>query len=276
MQKYKCIVVDPPWDYGVSANNHHSMRTLPDRGRRGQTNLRRWPRKSPDSGRVKTIKPHERVIAGRPKKNRPYLGEGQYAVTDGYKGVMDVKAIKRFDLVRRLADNACLVFLWTTNKFLEDAFKIIEYWGFENLPLTMVWDKGNGPQFPNSPSYHAEFVVVGRRGKFGKKIWLSTKEFHTILHSKPGAHSEKPSYFYELLRRVTRGPRVDLFARRRHVGFDAWGNQVMPLVPYNDMFKSNFPETKVVKISTGELHSEDWESWEKKRDQQIELSPPAV
>ena len=229
--------------------------------------MRRWPRKSPDSGRVTTIKPHEKVIAGRPKKDRPYLGAGQYAVTDGYKGVMDVKAIKRFDLVSRLADKACLVFLWATNKFLEDSFKIMKYWGFENLPLTMVWDKRTGPQFPNSPSYHAEFVVVGRRGKFDGGMWKSTKEFATVFHANPGAHSEKPSCFYELLRRVTAGPRVDLFARRRHWGFDGFGNQVMPLVADNDMFKSNFPETKVVKISTGELHYEDWESWEKKQDE---------
>ena len=98
----------------------------------------------------------ERVIGRRPKKDSPYLGEGYYAVTGGYAGVMDVQAIKRFDLVGKLADSACLVFLWTTNKFLRPSYNITERWGFENLPLTLVWNKGQGPQFPNSPSYHAE------------------------------------------------------------------------------------------------------------------------
>ena len=111
-----------------------------------------------DSNSIKR-KVCERVIGRRPKKDLPYLGEGYYAVTDGYAGVMDVQAIKRFDLVGKLADSACLVFLWTTNKFLRPSYDIIGRWSFENLPLTLVWNKGQGPQFPNSPSYYAEKEV---------------------------------------------------------------------------------------------------------------------
>lgn len=41
-----------------------------------------------------------------------------------------------------------------------------------------------------------------------------------------GLHSQKPDEFYEILRRRTPAPRIDIFARRRHFGFDAHGNQV--------------------------------------------------
>ena len=268
-KKYRCIVIDPPWDYGVSANKHpRGYRTLDARTRRGGRRIKNEWRESVSSRPI-----HKHIISKRPKKNMPYLGEGVYAVTDGYEGVMTVKEIKRFELVKQLADSACVVFLWTTNRFLQDAFSIIEAWGFQNIPLTLVWDKGCGPQFPISPSYHAEFVVVGRKGDFGKGncIWKETKGFSTVFHDPPSMHSEKPAGFYRMIRRVTRGPHIDLFARRRHFGFDAWGNQVDPFVGYNDMFSGDFPKTNIMPLGTGELHYEDWEGWDKQNKQQ-ELS----
>ena len=70
-------------------------------------------------------------------------------------------------------------------------------------------------------------------------------------------------YFYELIRRVARRPRVDIFARRRHEGFDAFGNQVEPLS--TELASIDYPKTTITKMGTGELHSEDWESWEKEK-----------
>ena len=59
------------------------------------------------------------------------------------------------------------------------------------------------------------------------------------------------------IRRVTRGPRIDIFARRRHDGFSAWGNQVEPLCADGDLFKGDYPETKIIQLGTGELHYEE-------------------
>ena len=35
--------------------------------------------------------------------------------------------------------------------------------------------------------------------------------------------------FYDLLRRATPGPRLDVFGRRRIAGFDSWGNEATDL-----------------------------------------------
>ena len=43
----------------------------------------------------------------------------------------------------------------------------------------------------------------------------------------PTGHSEKPSEFYEIIESMyPTGPYVELFARRQHKGWDAWGNEL--------------------------------------------------
>ena len=103
------------------------------------------------------------------------------------------------------------------------------WYGFRYV-FTMVWHKPAGPQPIGYPAYNAEFVLYGKRGKNlgGARVpgFLETKSFSMCFNAPRGRHSEKPAEFYELLRRVTPEPRIDLFARRRHPGFDAWGNEV--------------------------------------------------
>lgn len=48
----------------------------------------------------------------------------------------------------------------------------------------------------------------------------------TLLRAPPGAHSEKPEAFYELVERLCPGSRLELFARRPRDGWAAWGSEV--------------------------------------------------
>jgi N6-adenosine-specific RNA methylase IME4 len=41
-----------------------------------------------------------------------------------------------------------------------------------------------------------------------------------------GKHSEKPEAFQDLVEQVSPGPYLELFARRRRLGWDVWGNEV--------------------------------------------------
>ena len=62
-----------------------------------------------------------------------------------------------------LADDAFL-FLWTVNKFIPEGFALLEQWGL-SYSFTMTWMKSKGMQYPGSPYFNTEWVLVGRKGE---------------------------------------------------------------------------------------------------------------
>ena len=130
-----------------------------------------------------------------------------------------------------------LVFCWTTQKNLPATFDILKSWGLK-YRFTMVWHKPGGFQPVGLPQYNAEFVVVGAHGN---PKFLDTRAFNMANHWPRGGHSEKPEGFYDLLRRVTPGPRLDIFGRRRIAGFTSWGNEAPEGEPLPDHYQQVFP-----------------------------------
>jgi N6-adenosine-specific RNA methylase IME4 len=121
--------------------------------------------------------------------------------------------------VATLADEAAHLWLWTTNRHLEDAFSLMRAWGFTYL-TTVTWVKpsGLGAYFA-STTQHVLFGYY-QRCRFPLARWRPTH-----FHATPKRHSEKPEAFYDLVRQVSPGPRLDMFARRAIDGFDAWGDE---------------------------------------------------
>ena len=142
---------------------------------------------------------------------------------------MSLDELKALPVADVLADDA-FVYLWVVNKFFHEAFDIMAAWQVEYW-FVLTWVKSGGTQFPGSPCFNSEWCLVGRKGK---PQFLDTRAFPVASTWPRRKHSEKPEEFYDLLRRVSPQPRLDIFGRREIAGFASWGNEISVRVPPPD------------------------------------------
>jgi site-specific DNA-methyltransferase (adenine-specific) len=131
--------------------------------------------------------------------------------------------------IQKIADENCMLFLWTTFPRLDDALKVIKLWGFQYVTVGFVWIKTtkNGEirmdGVGNYTMSNAEICLIGRKGKYWRK---KTGVKQIILHQKM-EHSKKPD---EVRKRIVEllgdRPRIELFARKKTEGWDVFGNEV--------------------------------------------------
>lgn len=131
--------------------------------------------------------------------------------------VMSIDEIKMYHLP--INTEGCHIYLWTTQRFLPVAFEVFQAWGI-NYQCLMTWVKNVGFT-PFSWMYSTEHCLFGRVGnlpllKLGKRLDFT---------AKVREHSRKPDEFYELVAEVSPGPRLDIFSRGEHVGFECYGNE---------------------------------------------------
>ena len=127
--------------------------------------------------------------------------------------------------VPSIAADDCHLFCWTTHKFLPMSLRLLDAWGFRYV-LTMVWHKPGGFQPFGLPQYNCEFALYARKGA---PQFIDTKAFNTCFSAPRREHSRKPDEFYDVVRRVTNGQRIDVFSRERRDGFSQLGNEIEKL-----------------------------------------------
>jgi N6-adenosine-specific RNA methylase IME4 len=102
---------------------------------------------------------------------------------------------------------------------LPAALRLTEAWGF-TYECVLTWVKNVGFT-PYSWMYSTEHVIFARKGS----LPLTVRGRRLDFAAKRREHSRKPNEFYALVRDVSPGPRLDLFSREPHDGFDQWGNE---------------------------------------------------
>ena len=124
--------------------------------------------------------------------------------------------------VADFADTNCNLFMWCVNSKLEFAFRLLHEWNFKYSTM-LVWTKSNGLTMLGI-NYKTEYCLFAYQGK--RELANSKNPIPTHFSFPRGKHSEKPKEFYDMILKKSPAPRIDIFARKRHYGFDAWGDQV--------------------------------------------------
>jgi N6-adenosine-specific RNA methylase IME4 len=125
---------------------------------------------------------------------------------------MDVKAIAHDDAI---------LWLWTTNHHMREAFDVLDAWGFQQKTiLTWVKDRMGLGDWLRGQTEHCLMAIRG------KPVVALTNQT-TVLHGPVRAHSQKPDEFYAFIEALCPAPRyAELFSRQSRPGWDGHGDEV--------------------------------------------------
>jgi N6-adenosine-specific RNA methylase IME4 len=132
--------------------------------------------------------------------------------------------------VKEISNDNSILFLWTTDSHLLEALDVIKAWGFKYKTIGFTWVKQykSGSYCYNFGAYtlkSTEICLVGLKGKL--KNIKKSNNVKGLVFAERTIHSKKPE---EVRNRIVQlcgdVPRIELFARQKHNGWDSWGNEV--------------------------------------------------
>jgi len=129
--------------------------------------------------------------------------------------------------VSKLAKDDAVLLMWVVDPLLDQAFKVIDAWGFKYKTVGFTWAKTNRKSmgFFTGLGYwtrsNPEMCLLATKGK-PKRI---SKSVPQLVVSDRREHSRKPDIMYNHIENLLEGPYIELFARTKRPGWDNWGNQ---------------------------------------------------
>jgi len=131
--------------------------------------------------------------------------------------------------VGELGANPSHLYMWCPNALLGDGLELMKAWGY-TYKTNLVWykvRKDGGPDGRGVGFYFrnvTELVLFGIKGKL-RTLPPGRRQTNIIVQRKR-EHSKKPCEQYGIIEDCSPGPHLELFARERREGWDAWGDQV--------------------------------------------------
>lgn len=174
----------------------------------------------------------ERFAVGVEDPAWPERGGGQIKRgADRHYGLMSVADIIALPIRYVMADDAHY-WLWATDNYLQDAFKVLEARGFRYV-RTFVWVKGAANE-PGDVTIQTglgqygrgahEYLLFGTRGQ--ACVPPPDRRPPSVILAKRGQHSAKPAEAWDVIEKVSRpGPRVEFNSRVERLNWTAVGNE---------------------------------------------------
>lgn len=173
------------------------------------------------------MKKYQIIYADPPWNSNSQFGRDKKKGNEQHYPLMSLEDIKSLP-IKDLADENCVLFLWVVDTQLFDAKEVIEAWGFTYKTVAFTWAKltttgkdhfGVGMWTRKNP----EMCLLATKGK-PKRVSAGVRQ---LQHHQVREHSRKPDEIREAIVELCGDlPRVELFARQYHEGWDVWGNEV--------------------------------------------------
>lgn len=174
------------------------------------------------------MKQYSVIYADPPWQYRTYSKKGQGRSAESHYPTMSLEDIKALP-VQMLAAKDCALFLWVTFPCLQEAFEVLEAWGFSYKTVAFVWVKLNrvSESLFWGMGYwtraNAELCILATKGHPRR----ADPGIHQVILSHIEEHSKKPDEARDrIVRLMGDVPRIELFARQSPEGWDVWGNEV--------------------------------------------------
>ncbi len=150
-------------------------------------------------------------------------------------------------------ETSCHLWMWATNNFLPDGLWVGERLGF-TYKTNWTWVKGLPCAYCDGTGYYRrdigcaecggtgmvadslqiglgqyqrgshELLLLFTRGK--AMVPPPERRYSSVIVAPRGRHSAKPQAAYDVIERVSPGPRLEMFAREPRDGWDCWGEEV--------------------------------------------------
>jgi N6-adenosine-specific RNA methylase IME4 len=164
------------------------------------------------------------ILADPPWTFATYSSKGKGRSAEAHYDCMSLDDIKALPVTEWAAHDAAL-YLWTTAPHLANSLTVMSAWGF-TYKSNFVWTKeriGTGYWARN----RHEHLLIGARGSKVCPRFNGIAPVDSVIEGQQRQHSQKPDRAIEIIERYHPGvPKLEMFARERRPGWDAWGNEV--------------------------------------------------
>lgn len=175
-----------------------------------------------------TAEPYRTVVADPPWQ--PKLGETWMSrMTDkaGPQRFYETLAVPDIIKLRPTMAAQAHLYIWCLTQHVDWGYEVARAWDAEPITL-LTWKKpglGAGRFRCNS-----EHVLVARKGPragnpFGQGGRHAQATDGTVFEWPRGRHSQKPQEFFDLVERLSPGPKLEMYARAPRQGWAVWGKE---------------------------------------------------
>lgn len=172
------------------------------------------------------------ILCDPPWRFRTWSETNQHKAASKHYDLMTLDDIKALPVAAFAADD-CALFLWAINPMIPQALEVLAAWGFVYKTVAFTWAK----QTTTGNAWHMGLGYWNRQNTEqcffatrGKPMRMS-KSVRQLVVEPRREHSRKPDRIHLDIEALVAGPYLEMFARQRRIGWDAWGNEIDKFTP---------------------------------------------